>query len=330
MDLFAPGSAGAALAERLQALGVRAGDPLVVAFSGGADSLGLLALLARLPAERRPALEAIHVDHGLRPDSAAAAARALEAAGRLGVPARCVRVEVRGRGGLEAAARTARYRALAREAAGRPIATAHTLDDQAETVLLRLVRGAGLRGVSGMRARARIAGAQILRPLLGVRRAALHRVVRALELPVVEDPSNADRRFARNRLRAEVIPPLERLAPGAIPAIARFAELAAADERYLARRAERLVGGEAAVPVARLLAMPLALRRRVVRERIERAGGRPPAAVRVQEVLRLLARGRDGELHLPGGVLVSVRAGLFSAAPGPTGQAGRHLRRRRR
>src|SRR5690606_16606330 len=117
-----------------------------VAFSGGADSLGLLALLARLPAGQRPELEAVHVDHGLRAGSAEEARAAAALASALGVRAAVVRAAVGREGGPEAAARQARYRALARAAGDRPIATAHTLDDQAETVLLRIARGAGLRG----------------------------------------------------------------------------------------------------------------------------------------------------------------------------------------
>jgi tRNA(Ile)-lysidine synthase len=313
----------AALEANLGALGIGPGAELVVAFSGGADSLALLALLAHLPDGVRPAVEAIHVDHGLRPESAQEAAAALALARALGVRARVLRVDVSGRGGVEEAARKARYRALARAAGGRPVATAHTLDDQAETVLLRLARGAGLRGVSGMRASATVAGARIVRPLLQVRRAALRAVVDRLGLRPIEDPTNADRRFARNRLRAEVIPALEAIAPGSVRAIARFAALAAEDEAYLAARARRSAGAQSELLVARLQRMPLPLRRRALRDRIEAAGGRPPAAARIEEVLRLLDRGGDGELHLPGGVLVSVRAGVFRAASGPTGRRAR-------
>ena len=320
MRFFARGEVGAQLAAALRRAGVRAGDPVVVAFSGGADSLALLALLSALPDARRPQIEAIHVDHGLRPGSAGEAARAVEVARTLGVAARSVRVAPSGRGGLEAAARRARYRALATEAAGRPILTAHTLDDQAETVLLRLARGTGLRGAAGIRPSAVLAGARVLRPLLGVRREALRRVVGALDLPVIEDPSNRDLRFARNRLRAEVLPALRQIAPGAVEALARFAELAAADERYLGARAGR-AAARAGDDVAGLLALPLALRRRVVRDRIEQVAGRIPDARRVAEVLALLPRG--GELHLPGGVLVRVSGGRFAALAGPTGRAAR-------
>jgi len=316
------------IARRLAAWGIGRDEGLVVAFSGGADSLGLLLVLAQLPVERRPTLEAIVVDHGLRASSAAEAAAAVALARGLGIPARAVRVEVDGRGGVEEAARLSRYRALAAHAAGRAVATAHTLDDQAETVLLRLARGAGLRGASGMRDRATVAGARVVRPLLGVRRAAVHAVVEAAGLAPVEDPSNADPRFARNRLRAEVIPALERLAPGCVAALARFAALARDDERFLAARATRAVGDAGPVQAERLRRLPLPLRRRAIRARIERAGARPPAAARIEEIVRLLDRGGDGELHLPGGVLVAVRDGVFTAAPGPTGRAGAARRRR--
>ncbi len=314
---------GSVLASELSAAGVRAGDDVVAAFSGGADSLALLALLAGLPAAERPRIEAVHVDHGLRPSSAAEAERALAVARSLGFEARVVRVSVARRGGVEAAARHARYRALAEVAAGRPILTAHTLDDQAETVLLRLARGTGLRGAAGIRPDVELYGGRVLRPLLHVRRDELRAVVEALGLPVVEDPTNADLRFARNRLRAEVLPALTQVAPGAVQALARFADLAAADERYLrsrVRKATERLGG-VALDVAKLRALPLALRRRVVRTQIQRVSRKPPEAARVAEVLELLERG--GELHLPGSVRVTVRDGHFRAASGPTGRAGR-------
>ncbi|WP_373049328.1 tRNA lysidine(34) synthetase TilS [Vulgatibacter sp.] len=325
MAVAAPGELAATLVRQLRAFRLPGGSEVVVAFSGGADSLGLLALLARLPGAERPRLQAIHVDHGLRPTAADEAVAALEAARRLGVEARVIRVELTGRGGVEAAARRARYRALAGAAAGRPILTAHTLDDQAETVLLRLARGSGVRGAGGIRPRTQLGGGLVLRPLLGVRRAALHAFVRSLGLDPVEDPSNRDVRFGRNRLRAEVVPLLEAIAPAAVPALARFSELARADERYLAQRAAKAAARielpDGALDAGRLGRLPLALRRRIVRARIEAAGGAPPPAARVAEALALIATG--GEIHLPGGVLVTVRAGAFRAATGPTGQAAR-------
>lgn len=295
---------------------------MVVAFSGGPDSLALLALLAGLPDELRPELEAVHVDHGLRPSSGTEAARALELASALGVPARSVQVAPEGKGGVEAAARRARYRALAEAAAGRPVLTAHTADDQAETVLLRLARGAGLHGAAGMRARSSVCGAHVVRPLLGVRRSELHRVVERLGLDPVRDPSNEELHFARNRVRAEVLPVLEAIAPGAAAALARFAAQAGEDERYLVRRVARILpAGADGVDATRLGRLPAALRGRVVRELVARAGGPVPSAARIAEVLALAGRG--GELHLAGGIVATASGGRLRVAPGPTGRAAR-------
>ncbi|AKU91635.1 tRNA lysidine(34) synthetase TilS [Vulgatibacter incomptus] len=310
------------LASGLDRLEVRGGQPVVVAFSGGADSAALLALLTSLPRGRRLELEAVHVDHGLRPESADDARRAMEAARTLGTACRVVTIEASGKGGLEAVARRGRYAALAAAAAGRPILTAHTADDQAETVLYRLARGTGTRGLAGIRPRVRIAGGTVLRPLLEVERALLHETVRLLSLPVVEDPSNRSLRFARNRLRHEVLPALEAALPGASARLARAARLATADERLLESLATRALGrlrrGDG-LDTESLVRLPEALRGRVIRRLVEDAGGRVPSEARVAEVLSI-ARGEGGELHLPAGIRVTVDRGILAAAPGLTGR----------
>ena len=189
----------------IEAAGLPITAPVGVAFSGGPDSLALL-ILARsgLAGE----VKAMTVDHGLRDDSAAEATQAAHVAAAIGVPHTIARVSVAAAGdGVQGEARRARYAALAgwAEAEGlAAILTAHHADDQAETVLMRLARGAGLSGLSGIRpSRPLVEGSPILllRPLLGWRKAELAAVVTASDLPAALDPSNANPRFGRTAAR---------------------------------------------------------------------------------------------------------------------------------
>lgn len=187
-----------------------------VALSGGADSLALTAVAAAmLPTT------ALIVDHGLQSGSAEVAVTARTQALGLGcVDAQVLSVEVSGDGGPEAAARTARYVALQAARGDRPVLLGHTLDDQAETVLLGLGRGSGPRSIAGMRPY----DPPWCRPLLGVRRAVTHAACADLGLTAWQDPHNADRRFTRNRLRHEVLPLLEDVLGGGVAeALARTA-----------------------------------------------------------------------------------------------------------
>ena len=248
-------------------LGLQPGDPVLVAFSGGPDST---ALLASLSASARFRVTALHVNHGLRgkeadrdESSAAAVAK------KLGVPFTSVQLPVRRRAGesLEEAARLVREAAFAR--ANAPVvATGHTLDDQAETVLYRAARGAGPRGLRGILAtRTIVPGVRLVRPMLGLRREEVLAYLRRRRLPFVADSSNADPRFARNRIRREVLPALETARPGAarhLAALAReFGDLNAWIAREAAaallriRRADGLDAGA-------LAALPGALRHALV------------------------------------------------------------------
>ena len=233
-----------------------------IALSGGPDSLALTAVAASM----KPTT-ALIVDHRLQPGSELVAATARDQAKALGcVDVQVICVEVGTTGGPEAAARTARYRALEEARGGAPVLLAHALDDQAETVVLGLGRGSGARSIAGMRP----CDPPWYRPLLGVRRTVTHAACAELGLTPWADPHNADRRFTRTRLRIEVLPLLEEVLGGGVAeALARTAtalreDSAALDE--LAQRALTDVGaGDAGLDVARLATLPDAIRRRVIR-----------------------------------------------------------------
>ncbi len=236
-------------------------DRWCVALSGGADSLALTAVAATA----KPTT-ALIVDHRLQPDSGRVAAAARDQALSVGcVDAQVLCVAVGSEGGPEAAARTARYRALEDARGDAPVLLAHTLDDQAETVLLGLGRGSGPRSIAGMRPCDR----PWYRPLLGVRRAVTHAACDELGLTPWHDPHNADRRFTRTRLRSEVLPLLEDVLGGGVAeALARTATALREDTDTLdelARQALAEVGVGTELDTARLAALPDAVRRRVIR-----------------------------------------------------------------
>ncbi len=240
-----------------------------VALSGGPDSLALTAAAAAaLPTT------ALIVDHGLQAGSADVAEIARRQAHDLGcVDAQVLRVAVGTGGGPEAAARAARYAALGAARGVAPVLLAHTLDDQAETVLLGLGRGSGARSIAGMRA----ADPPWYRPLLGVRRAVTHDACAELGLTPWDDPHNHDARFTRVRLRTEVLPLLEDVLGGGVAeALARTAAALREDTDALdgwARLAmeSRTDDGET-IAVAALTALPTAVRRRVIRLWLLRGG----------------------------------------------------------
>jgi tRNA(Ile)-lysidine synthase len=285
-------------------------DRVLVALSAGPDSTALLAALAHLRDARELAsLAALHVDHGLRPGGAEDAACAAAACERLGVPLARVRVTV-GPGNVQAAARRARYAALAEEAArigATRIATGHTRTDQAETVLLRLFRGAGARGLAAIPPRR----GRFVRPLIDRSRAEGIAFLTELGISWRDDPTNATPRFARNRVRLAVWPAVLALAPAAERALARAADLAREDERALARRADAIAGRETVVDLARLSRAPAAVRRRVVRRMWRNAGGGASRleAKHVEAMLALARRGRPGRAALPGGIEARCRYG---------------------
>ncbi|MFE4518889.1 tRNA lysidine(34) synthetase TilS [Kitasatospora sp. NPDC056783] len=296
------------------------GSPLVlVAVSGGADSMALAIAAAFEAPKIGLRVGAVTVDHGLQAGSAERAAQVADRLRSLGLdPAEAVPVEVGRTGGPEAAARDARYAALD-EAAERHGAVAvllgHTRDDQAETVLLGLARGSGARSLAGMPAQK----GRYRRPLLELDRAATRQACTAQSIPVWDDPHNCDPAYTRSRVRHEVLPVLEKhLGGGVVEALARTARLFRDDADALdqwAALAERdLRAGDGALDAAKLAELPPAVRRRVLRRAALRAGC--PAGdlfARHLETIDLLVTGWRGQgpLHLPGGVEATRRCGTL-------------------
>jgi tRNA(Ile)-lysidine synthase len=263
-----------------------------VALSGGADSLALTAAAARA----RPTV-ALIVDHGLQPESDAVAATARDQALALGcVDALVLRVDVGSAGGPEAAARMARYAALDTARDGMGVLVAHTLDDQAETVLLGLGRGSGARSIAGMRPHDLPWG----RPLLGVRRATTLGACEELGVVPWHDPHNVESRFTRVRLRHEVLPLLEEVLGGGVAeALARTAAGLREDTDALDAIADaslRAVGTGPDLDVALLTELAPALRRRVIRRWLLDGGASGLTDGQIRGVDRLVVdwRGRGG------------------------------------
>ncbi len=263
---------------------------MVAGVSGGADSVALLVLAVRAGC----AVTAVHVDHGLRPGSATEAAAVEELAAGLGVAFRAVTVEVGPGPNLEARARAARLEAL-----GPGAMTGHTADDQAETVLLRLLRGAGLDGLSAMRPGP-------TKPILALRRAETRALCTRIGLAVLDDPSNSDPAFARNRIRAEVLPLLDDIADrdtGAL--LARAASLLGDDARFLDELALEIDPTSA----TELRAAPAPLARRAVRRWLT-DGGYPPDLATVERVLAV-ARGEAAATEIGAGRRVRRARGVL-------------------
>jgi tRNA(Ile)-lysidine synthase len=290
------------------------GETLVLALSGGADSMALLDALALLRGPRGFRLVAAHLDHRLRPGSEKDADFCSQACAALGVPLRAGAADVRARaarerGGLEQAARRERYaflRSLREAEQAAAIALAHTRDDQAETLLLRLLRGAGPLGLSAMRQRS----GDLLRPMLDVSRAEVIEHLRSRGLAWIEDPSNADPAHRRNRVRHELLPYLEeRFNPRAREVLARTAGLLAEVAAHLRSEADALLeriareeGGTLVLERAGLAQASSALARAALHQALARGGCRGQVtADQVERLLRLARSATSGRrLPLPG------------------------------
>lgn len=306
---------------------------MLAAVSGGADSVALAIVLARLAPELGCTLAGIaHLHHGLRGDDAdrdAACAAAL--ADRLGVPYVAGREDVAAHAvaageSIETAARRVRYAfldAAADRLGATHIATGHTADDQAETVIMRLMRGAGLHGLSGIRPR----NGRVIRPLIDARRSAVEAFLTGAGEPWREDASNADPAMARNRVRHAVMPVLKAAGgDGIVDAMARTAALIQDDADELERRAmetaRAVVLPDGRIDAGALASLGPAIARRVIRRALEAAaGGRFLSLEHVEAVRSLIREDSPSAVQLPG-VIVSRDAGLIRMAAAPSAPAG--------
>jgi tRNA(Ile)-lysidine synthase len=307
---------------------IRPGDRLAIAVSGGADSVALLRLLLDLREELGITLSVAHVNHKLRGEESNEDEQFVAAlATQHGIELHACDAPLHGDGkagsGIEAEARELRYgffRQLARQGRVTKIATAHTLDDQAETLLLRIFRGTGIRGLSGIHPRIIFeehgqAFGELVRPLLGFRRAALQEFLRERGQTWREDSSNLDTAFLRNRVRHRLLPLIAReFGEAAIEHMSELAEVAQAEEKHWAcghpevAAASRGSGrGEdtrqpAYLQVSLLLSLPLATQRRIVRGWLEAVVKGSSISFRLIEEILELAQGQSGsKLELPGG-----------------------------
>ena len=286
--------------------------PLLVALSGGPDSAGLAYLAAR----SGHAMRCLHVDHGLE-ESGMLRDAAIEIAGALGVPCHTVEVEVGG-AFSEERGRKARYQALSTDRQeGEWIVTGHTFDDQAETVVLNLVRGSGPRGLTGIPARR----GHIARPLLEVRRHQLREIAVLAGLAFVDDPMNVDQSYARNAIRFSVFPLIEAsLNPRFSEAVVRAAKLVASDDRFLDEMAEAInihpVTNGVRVARSDLLVAPRPVADRVMRDLVVRL--RPPHAPSFEEMESLwgVASGSQRRAQLAGGLEAAVDRSWFTLTSG--------------
>jgi tRNA(Ile)-lysidine synthase len=322
-----PAVAEVRLAVRRGLAGLGRGELVLAACSGGADSLALAAAIAFEAPRLGLRAGAVTVDHGLQDGSAERAGQLTRVLARMGLdPVRSVAAEVAGPGrgypGQEGAARNARYAALAETAAdlgAAAVVLGHTLDDQAETVLLGLARGSGARSLAGMAERR----GRYLRPLLGVRRARTRAACAALGLQPWDDPQNADSAFARVRVRSRLLPLLEEvLGPGVAEALARSAAQLKADadllDQLAAEHAQQLTGADRSLSADALARLPAAIRARVLRSAAIEAGC-PPGGLSARHVgaLDALVMSWHGQrwADLPGEVRCLRRCGrlLFTA-----------------
>lgn len=303
---------------------------ILAALSGGPDSVALLSLLARMrTGDAGFALEAVHVNHGIRGGEADRDEEfCVSLCAQLRIPLTVRRADVpalakRGGLSLEEAAREARYAVFAQICREKPeithVATAHHASDNAETVLLHMIRGSGGRGLSGIppsRPLSADSAVRLIRPLLCVDRADILRYLAAKELPFVSDSSNEDCRFARNALRHTILPLLHKMNPSVTQSLNRTAALAAQDEDYLQSGADAFLlkhGGGPFVPRRAFRILHPALRVRVLRSLFEKAGGRGLSTIHLADMDELVRTAASPKfISLPGGLRLYADAEVFA------------------
>jgi tRNA(Ile)-lysidine synthase len=294
------------------------GDTVLAGVSGGPDSLALLFILRALAKEMRLRLRIAHLDHGLRPESAAEARYVAALADKLKIPAVISRAELgktAKKGSLEEACRNARLDFLlraAKDAQADKIALGHNLDDQAETVLMRILRGTGLYGLAGILPKRVIYGHTIIRPLLGLRRREIEAYLKRKKVIPLRDASNAEDVFLRNRMRRKLLPFLEKEYNRNIKqALANLAEGAAYDYEFLGRCARRAMGKKGSrIALARLKKAHPAIRRIIFRQAIAAAQGdtRRITFQHIREIEDLLWNRPVGSVvNLPRGLTVTKK-----------------------
>jgi len=310
------------------------GDRVVVAVSGGPDSVCLLDILYVLRRELNMELVVAHFDHGLRPAEDPEETRfvaSLAAARQLPFETKRGHIDPAG-GSLEDRARKARYRFFEEvriHFSAHKIALGHQRNDQAETVLMRLLRGSGTGGLSGI---APVREGKIIRPILELGRPEIERYLQARGLPFKMDPTNREETFLRNRIRSVLIPSLEHYQPRVIDILAQTADILREDAQYLeevsrewlAKRVRRQRNGRVEISVTGLLDLPPALGKRVIRHCVNMvAEGLSGVTLRHINAVHQLAAGKrcQGTIHLPKGLVVQRIYDRISFEKGPAKQA---------
>lgn len=321
----------------VELLGVGYERPLIAAVSGGADSSAMLLLLADTSARHGWSLRAAHIDHRIQSESVREMFRfsSRQLADLAGVPCHVAEADApseaeRASGGLEAAARAVRYRALKQVAldCGAPaIVVAHTRDDQAETVLLHMIRGSGLDGLSGMPPVRDLGdGVRLGRPLLDVTRAETVAVCEAYGVTPAEDPSNDEPAYTRNRVRQSLLPMLESFNPNIAERLAELAKSVGADRALLelvgSQTLEQLRAASGELARRQFLALPGQLQVRVIRSLCAEQGI-TLTAERTAAALQVILHGH-GVVELSGGHNLTVARGTIALSPPcpPRGEAG--------
>ncbi len=281
---------------------VAPGDVVLVACSGGPDSVAMLDVLSRLSREMQFTIHVASVDHGLRADADLDVACARAHASNIGAPFHSLTVKVPEQASIQDAAREVRYQALLRKAqeiGSRRVAVGHTMDDQAETVLARILRGAGIEGLAGI---APVRRDGVVRPFIDCARRDVHAYVQERSLVVRNDPSNVDSRFLRARVRSDLLPRLSLEDPAVVRHLAALADDARSAASVLRSRARRVLRkasrGEGTLSIEGLERVPPAVLRAVLRELVRATTGATPGRAQTEALVHMLAIDR-GSVLLP-------------------------------